>query len=135
MLFTEPILFSLSLYMAFVYGILYLDFTAYPIVYADSRSWSIGISGLSFLGIGVGRHNRLPVHQSYIRPLCSQVGRSLARGALASFEHPCMDGSSQWDYSGLLGQHPFLHLGYQGSSLVYPLAWASPICSLTLLLN
>ncbi|MCJ1265037.1 hypothetical protein MMC22_004912 [Lobaria immixta] len=40
--------------MAFVYGILYLDFTAYPIVYGDSRSWSTGMSGLSFLGIAVG---------------------------------------------------------------------------------
>ena len=54
MLFTEPILFSLSLYMAFVYGILYLDFTAYPIVYEQSRNWSPGISGLSFLGLALG---------------------------------------------------------------------------------
>ncbi|KAF7590285.1 hypothetical protein BBP40_003022 [Aspergillus hancockii] len=54
MLFAEPILFLLSLYMAFIYGILYLDFTAYPIVYGKSRNWSAGISGLSFLGMGVG---------------------------------------------------------------------------------
>lgn len=54
MLFKEPILFFLSLYMAFVYGVLYLDFTAYPIVYGGSRGWSIGISGLSFLGISTG---------------------------------------------------------------------------------
>ena len=54
MLFTEPILFWLSLYMAFVYGILYLDFTAYPIVYGQSRGWSAGISGLSFLGLAIG---------------------------------------------------------------------------------
>ena len=54
MLCTEPILCSLSLYMALIYGVLYLDFTAYPIVYQQSRGWSIGISGLSFLGIAVG---------------------------------------------------------------------------------
>lgn len=54
MLLTEPILFFLSLYMAFVYGILYLDFTAYPFVFEDSRHWSAGKSGLAFLGIGVG---------------------------------------------------------------------------------
>ena len=54
MLFTEPILFLLSLYMAFVYGILYLDFTAYPVVYRETRGWPAGIAGLSFLGIGVG---------------------------------------------------------------------------------
>lgn len=54
MLFTEPILFLLSLYMAFVYGILYLDFTAYPVVYRETRGWPAGIAGLSFLGICVG---------------------------------------------------------------------------------
>ncbi|KAI4591791.1 hypothetical protein KJ359_012595 [Pestalotiopsis sp. 9143b] len=54
MFFTEPILFLLSLYMAFLYGILYLDFTAYPYVFQEVRHWSVGISGLAFLGIGVG---------------------------------------------------------------------------------
>lgn len=54
MFFTEPILFLLSLYMAFLYGILYLDFTAYPYVFQEIRHWSVGISGLAFLGIGVG---------------------------------------------------------------------------------
>jgi hypothetical protein len=37
-----------------VYGILYLCFTAYPIVFRDIRGWSLGLSGLAFLGIGVG---------------------------------------------------------------------------------
>lgn len=50
----EPILFCLSLYMAFIYGVLYLDFTAYPIIYQESRGWSLSMSGLSFLGIGAG---------------------------------------------------------------------------------
>lgn len=54
MLFTKPILFLLSLYMAFVYGILYLDFTAYPVVYKETRGWPPGITGLSFLGICAG---------------------------------------------------------------------------------
>ena len=54
MLFTEPILFALSLYMAFIYGVLFLDFTAYPVAFQSSRNWSVGISGLSFLGLGTG---------------------------------------------------------------------------------
>ncbi|KAI0520888.1 major facilitator superfamily domain-containing protein [Xylaria bambusicola] len=54
MFFTEPILFLLSLYMAFLYGILYLDFTAYPYVFQEIRHWTPGISGLTFLGIGIG---------------------------------------------------------------------------------
>ena len=76
MLFREPILSSLSLYMALIYGILYLDFTAYPYVYAQSRGWSSGIAGLSFLGIAVGMAiataaspyiNR--IHGHYVRKL------------------------------------------------------------------
>lgn len=50
MFLTEPILFLLSLYMAFIYGILYLDFTAYPYVFQQTRHWDAGTSGLSFLG-------------------------------------------------------------------------------------
>ncbi|KAH8594516.1 putative MFS transporter [Bisporella sp. PMI_857] len=54
MLFTEPILFTLGLYSAFIWGILYLDFTAYPVVFRQSRKWNEGIAGLSFFGIGLG---------------------------------------------------------------------------------
>lgn len=54
MLCTEPILFLLSLYMAFVYGILYLNFTAYPYVFQQTRHWGAGISGLTFLGMALG---------------------------------------------------------------------------------
>lgn len=37
-----------------MYGILYLCFTAYPIVFRQIRGWSLGLSGLAFCGIGVG---------------------------------------------------------------------------------
>lgn len=63
MFFTEPILFLLSLYMAFLYGILYLDFTAYPYVFQEIRHWSVGISGLAFLG----KHETTsPSHDSFL---------------------------------------------------------------------
>lgn len=54
LLFREPIVFLLSLYMAIVYGTLYMMFAAFPIVYQQSRGWSQGIGGLAFLGIMVG---------------------------------------------------------------------------------
>lgn len=37
-----------------MYGILYLCFVAYPIVFEDHRGWTTGLSGLAFVGIGVG---------------------------------------------------------------------------------
>ncbi|THC92455.1 hypothetical protein EYZ11_008071 [Aspergillus tanneri] len=54
LLFREPIVFLLSLYLAIIYGTLYMFFTAYPIVFQQVRGWSKGIGGLSFLGILVG---------------------------------------------------------------------------------
>ncbi|KAL4779636.1 major facilitator superfamily domain-containing protein [Aspergillus varians] len=54
LLFREPIVFLLSLYMAIVYGTLYMLFAAYPIVFQLTRGWNQGIGALPFLGIMVG---------------------------------------------------------------------------------
>ncbi|EXJ71436.1 uncharacterized protein A1O5_05244 [Cladophialophora psammophila CBS 110553] len=54
LLFQEPIVLLLSLYIAIVYGTLYLLFGAYPIVFQQVRGWSEGIGGLPFLGVAVG---------------------------------------------------------------------------------
>ena len=54
LLFLEPIVLLLSIYMSIVYGTLYLLFAAYPIVYQELRGWSEGVGGLAFLGIAVG---------------------------------------------------------------------------------
>ncbi len=40
--------------ISIIYGILYLCFVAYPIVFTQHRGWGPGVSGLSFVGIGVG---------------------------------------------------------------------------------
>lgn len=54
LLFREPIVLLLSIYMAIVYGTLYMFFSALPIVFQQGRGWSPGIGGLSFLGVMVG---------------------------------------------------------------------------------
>jgi hypothetical protein len=54
LLLREPIVFILSLYMAIIYGTLYMLFGAYPIVYQQGRQWSAGISGLAFIGVAIG---------------------------------------------------------------------------------
>lgn len=40
--------------MAIIYGILYLCFVAYPVVYTGIRGWSPGLSGLAFGGMAIG---------------------------------------------------------------------------------
>lgn len=44
-----------DLYIAIIYGILYLCFVAYPIVFTGVRGWTAGISGLAFTGLAVGK--------------------------------------------------------------------------------
>jgi hypothetical protein len=48
MLFLSPIVLLLSLYMAFVYGILYLLFTTISSVFIGTYGLSQGLSGLAF---------------------------------------------------------------------------------------
>jgi MFS family permease len=54
LLFKEPIVLVLSIYMAIIYGTLYMLFGAFPIVFQQVRGWSEGIGGLAFLGVAVG---------------------------------------------------------------------------------
>jgi len=54
LLFLEPIVLLISIYMAIIYGTLYMLFSAFPIVFQENRGWSQGIGGLAFLGVTVG---------------------------------------------------------------------------------
>ncbi|KAF2794387.1 MFS general substrate transporter [Melanomma pulvis-pyrius CBS 109.77] len=54
MLFLSPIVFLLSLYMAIVYGYLYLLFTTFPRVFEIQYGFSVQSVGLTYLGTGVG---------------------------------------------------------------------------------
>ncbi|CZT41529.1 probable fluconazole resistance protein [Rhynchosporium secalis] len=54
LLVTEPIVLLLSIYMAFIYGLLYLFLTAYPIVFQQIHGMSAGIGGLPYFGMIAG---------------------------------------------------------------------------------
>ena len=54
LLFTEPIVFLLSIYMAFIYGLLYLFLTAYPIVFQEIHGFNSGVGGLPYFGMIIG---------------------------------------------------------------------------------
>lgn len=54
MLIQEPILLLITIYLALVYGILYLFFEAYPVSFQEERGWNLGVGALPFLGITVG---------------------------------------------------------------------------------
>jgi DHA1 family multidrug resistance protein-like MFS transporter len=54
MLIQEPILLLITLYMAFIYGILYLFFESYPISFQQERGWNLGVGALPFLSLTIG---------------------------------------------------------------------------------
>jgi multidrug resistance protein len=48
------ICFILSLYVALIYGIYYLMFATFPILFSEVYHFNIGIGGLTYIGLGVG---------------------------------------------------------------------------------
>ncbi|KAI5477074.1 hypothetical protein MNV49_006873 [Pseudohyphozyma bogoriensis] len=54
MLSVEPILILVTIYLSIVYGLLYALFSMFPIIWAEIRGFSLGISGLAFLGVTIG---------------------------------------------------------------------------------
>ncbi|KFA78815.1 hypothetical protein S40288_05492 [Stachybotrys chartarum IBT 40288] len=54
LLFGELIVFLISLYMSVLYGLLYMFFVAYPIVYQRGKGYSAGTTGLMFIPVAVG---------------------------------------------------------------------------------
>jgi len=83
-LFTEPIVIILTIYTALIYGVLYLNFAAYPIVFQQGRGWSPGIGGLAFLGILVGTVISVIVSVFYINPQYVKIAKK--RGGRATPE-------------------------------------------------
>ena len=43
-----------NVYIALVYGVMYLCFVSYPIVFSELRGWTSGMTGLAYVGIGIG---------------------------------------------------------------------------------
>ncbi|KAK6087437.1 major facilitator superfamily transporter [Seiridium cupressi] len=54
LLFQELIVFLISLYMSVLYGLLYMFFVAYPIIFQEGKGFSAGITGLMFIPVAVG---------------------------------------------------------------------------------
>ncbi|KAJ5631143.1 MFS general substrate transporter [Penicillium longicatenatum] len=52
--FSELILVLITLYQAFIYGLMFLFYQSFPIAFGEVRGWKMGISSLSFLAILVG---------------------------------------------------------------------------------
>ncbi|RDW67807.1 MFS general substrate transporter-38 [Coleophoma cylindrospora] len=54
LLFGELIVFLISVYMSVLYGLLYMFFVAFPIVYQKGKGYTAGITGLMFIPLALG---------------------------------------------------------------------------------
>ena len=52
--FREPIVFAWNMYIALVYGILYIFIESFRVVFVENHGFNIGENGLAFLGLFIG---------------------------------------------------------------------------------
>jgi DHA1 family multidrug resistance protein-like MFS transporter len=123
LLFLEPIVLLITIYTAFIYGILYLFLEAYPIVFAEKRGINEAVATLPYIGLIIGvligcgiviafepRYNRklrennnIPVPEQRLLPM--MVGAVLFPMGLFWFAWTGNYGSIHWivpTLSGLL---------------------------------
>ena len=74
--FLQGFFFLLSLYMAVLYGLLYMFFVAFPIVYVEGKGWSQGSTGLMFIPLAFA-----VVLSAALSPLVNKHYISLCRKA------------------------------------------------------
>ncbi|KAL9131078.1 MAG: hypothetical protein Q9217_000901 [Psora testacea] len=76
--FQEPIVFLLNLYIALIYGLLYIWFESFPIVFTGIYRFNLGQEGLAFVGILVGAIIVIPPFffylYKYIEPQFNENG-------------------------------------------------------------
>lgn len=86
MLVREPILLLVSLYNAFIYGLLYLFLTAVPLIFAGEYGFSQGVSELPYLamliGVFIGGGISVLMERRFIRIMKKNGGKVVAEERL-----------------------------------------------------
>lgn len=65
LLIYSPIVLFLSLYAAFAFGLQFLLFTTFTDVFMNRYHWSVGVSGLAYVGLGIGMFAAVIAHTVY----------------------------------------------------------------------
>lgn len=102
-----------------IYGILYLCFLAYPIVFSQNRGWSPGISGLAFCGIGIGTLVAIVSEPLFRRIIHSQPRDPHTGAVLPEASAPVMVIGAVMTAVG--------QLGFSWTCLPASIHWAAPI--------
>ncbi|CAO1618492.1 unnamed protein product [Sympodiomycopsis kandeliae] len=68
LLVQEPMLLAMTVYMSFVYGVLYLLFGVYPIVFQQGHGFNAGVEGLMFIPFFLGGALAVLIYVTIINP-------------------------------------------------------------------
>lgn len=90
MLLFAPIVTLLSLYMALVYGYLYLLFTSMPTLFVKEYHFSSGSVGLAYLGLGVGSLIGLVISGATSDPLVNYLTKKNGGDRKPEYRLPLM---------------------------------------------
>lgn len=95
MLFTEPIVASITVYNAFVFGLLFAFFASYPYVFRLTYGFSSAEIGLAFIGVLIGTVLGVFTFMVVDKTLYAQAKRNAIDGKPAPEErlYTCMIGS------------------------------------------
>ncbi|KAH3676325.1 hypothetical protein WICPIJ_009135 [Wickerhamomyces pijperi] len=85
-LLTEPIVFLITVYMSVIYGLLYMFFFAYPVVYMEGKHWSAGKTGWMFLPISAGVIVATAVAPIFNKDYLRRANKFVARGEVPPAE-------------------------------------------------
>lgn len=122
LLLREPIVLLSAIYVALVYGTLYMFFAAFPIVFQQTRGWNQGVTGLSFLGVMIGMIlgsiATIPANIHYIRIQDKHSGRAPPETRLLQ----CMPGALAIP----LSQFWFAWTNYPSIHWVVPIIGTAP---------
>ncbi|PYI17335.1 putative bicyclomycin resistance protein [Aspergillus japonicus CBS 114.51] len=115
MLLTEPIILLISMYMSFIYGLVYALLEAYPYVFQTVYHMNLGVSGLPFIGLIIGQILAcafiLSQHSGYVKKLIANDNRPIPEWRLG----PAMIGAPMftigifWYVFGWTGFTPRIH--------------------------
>lgn len=70
----EPIILCMSIYLSFIYSLLYLLFFAFPIAFEEVRGWNEGLTGTAFIAVMVsGEGGHMSFSSAHKTPSVSSV--------------------------------------------------------------
>ncbi|KAK0354000.1 hypothetical protein LTR91_026139 [Friedmanniomyces endolithicus] len=119
LLFLSPICALMSLYMAVVYGILYLLFTTFTFVFEENYHFSGSTVGLVYIGCGVGNLLGLAIIGKASDPIMKSLAKKHSDGKV----------KPEYRLPVLMYAGPFIPVGLfiYGWTAQYHVQWAVPI--------